>query len=79
MPSDCAPLDAACAGCLCLFVPAEHTGRVLAGLHAHPRGRMAAAVGHVTADPVGDVEFLSADGRPHTRGVAVAPPPERLL
>ncbi|MFD9102044.1 MULTISPECIES: AIR synthase-related protein [Streptomyces] len=74
-----APLDAACAGCLCLFVPPGRTGRVLAALHAHPHGRRAAVVGEVTADPMGDVEFLSPDGRLRTRTVPAGSVPERLL
>ncbi|MER6313895.1 AIR synthase-related protein [Streptomyces sp. NPDC001581] len=74
-----APLDAACAGCLCLFVPPEHTGRVLTALRAQPHGRQAAVVGEVTADPMGDVEFLAPDGRLHTRTVPAGSVPERLL
>ncbi|MFI1647026.1 AIR synthase-related protein [Streptomyces avidinii] len=74
-----APLDAACAGCLCLFVPPERTGRVLAALHAHPHGRRAAVVGEVTADPMGDVEFLAHDGRLHARTAPFGSVPERLL
>ncbi|MEW2586178.1 AIR synthase-related protein [Streptomyces virginiae] len=74
-----APLDAACAGCLCLFVPPGRTARVLAALHAHPHGRRAAVVGEVTADPMGDVEFLSPDGRLRTRTVPAGSLPERLL
>ncbi|MFE6836542.1 AIR synthase-related protein [Streptomyces sp. NPDC057705] len=74
-----APLDAACAGCLCLFVPPERTARVLAALHAHPYGRQAAVVGEVTADPMGGVEFRAPDGRLHTRTVPAGSVPERLL
>ncbi|MFJ6759829.1 AIR synthase-related protein [Streptomyces sp. NPDC091273] len=74
-----APLDAACAGCLCLFVPPERTARVLAALRAHPYGRQAAVVGEVTADPMGGVEFRAPDGRLHTRTVPAGSVPERLL
>lgn len=73
-----APLDAACAGCLCLFVPPERTPQVLAAVRAHPHGRDAAVVGEVTGDPTGDVEFVSADGV-HARTPSAAPLPERLL
>lgn len=73
-----APLDAACAGCLCLFVPPERTPRVLAALRAHAHGRHAVVVGEVTADRLGDVEFVSVDGV-HTRTPSAAPLPERLL
>ncbi|MFD5071173.1 AIR synthase-related protein [Streptomyces sp. NPDC058369] len=73
-----APLDAACAGCLCLFVPPERTDTVLAALRAHPGGRHAAVVGEVTADPLGDVEYVTQDG-PHTRTPSAGPLPERLL
>ncbi|WP_030765972.1 AIR synthase-related protein [Streptomyces sp. NRRL F-2664] len=74
-----APLDAACAGCLCLFVPPERTGLVLAALRAHPHGRRAAVVGEVTADPMGQVEFLAPDGGLRTRTVPAGSVPERLL
>ncbi|WP_405832626.1 MULTISPECIES: AIR synthase-related protein [unclassified Streptomyces] len=74
-----APLDAACAGCLCLFVPPERTARVLAALRAHPYGRQSAVVGEVTADPMGGVEFRAPDGRLHTRTVPAGSVPERLL
>ncbi|THA71760.1 hypothetical protein E6P78_03895 [Streptomyces sp. A0958] len=73
-----APLDAACAGCLCLFVPSDRTAPVLAALRAHPRGRHAAVVGEVTADPTGDVEFITPDGT-HARMFSAGPLPERLL
>lgn len=73
-----APLDAACAGCLCLFVPPERAPRVLDVLRGHAYGRHAAVVGEVTADPLGDVEFVSADGV-HARTPSAAPLPERLL
>ncbi|MEU1345571.1 AIR synthase-related protein [Streptomyces sp. NPDC005775] len=73
-----APLDAACAGCLCLFVPPERVRTVLAALRAHPYGRNAALVGEVTADPLGDVEFVTREGvRPRTP--SAGPLPERLL
>ncbi|MEV7584311.1 AIR synthase-related protein [Streptomyces erythrochromogenes] len=74
-----APLDAACAGCLCLFVPPARTARVLAALHAHPRGRLAAVVGEVTADPMGEVEFRSSGGRLRVHAAPAVPVPERLL
>ncbi|WLQ35071.1 AIR synthase-related protein [Streptomyces castrisilvae] len=73
-----APLDAACAGCLCLFVPPERTDPVLAALRAHPRGRHATVIGEVTADPTGDVEFLTPAG-PHPGTPSAGPLPERLL
>ncbi|MFJ7590992.1 AIR synthase-related protein [Streptomyces sp. NPDC097617] len=73
------PLDAACAGCLCLFVPPEHTNRVLAALRAHPHGRRAAVVGEVTADPMGDVEYLAPDGHLRTHTIPFGSVPERLL
>ncbi|MFD7863411.1 AIR synthase-related protein [Streptomyces sp. NPDC059783] len=73
-----APLDAACAGSLCLFVPPDRTGTVLTALRAHPRGRHAAVVGEVTADRRGDVEYVTPDGaRPRTP--SAGPLPERLL
>ncbi|WNI23545.1 AIR synthase-related protein [Streptomyces sp. ITFR-16] len=73
-----APLDAACAGCLCLFVPPERTPRVLAALRGHRYGRHAAVVGQVTDDALGDVEFVTRDGvRP--RAPSAGPLPERLL
>ncbi|UUU39263.1 AIR synthase-related protein [Streptomyces sp. NBC_00162] len=74
-----APLDAACAGCLCLFVPPEHTAPALTALRAHPYGRHAAVVGEVTPEAQGDVEFLTPDGRLHTRTVPSGSVPERLL
>lgn len=74
-----APLDAACAGCLCLFVPPGRTRAVLAALRAHPYGRHAAVVGEVTADPLGDVEFATPDGARRARTPSAGPLPERLL
>ncbi|MFE9632054.1 AIR synthase-related protein [Streptomyces sp. NPDC006463] len=74
-----APLDAACAGCLCLFVAPERTSQVLTRLRAHPYGRHATVVGEVTADPLGEVEFRTPDGRLHTRTVPSGTVPERLL
>ncbi|MFI6860102.1 AIR synthase-related protein [Streptomyces sp. NPDC050421] len=73
-----APLDAACAGCLCLFVPPERTPQVLAALRAHPYGRHAAVVGEVTDAAVGDVEFVTRDGV-RARTPSAGPLPERLL
>lgn len=73
------PLDAACAGCLCLFVAPEHTAPALTALRAHPYGRHAAVVGEVTPEAPGDVEFLTPDGRLHTRTVPSGSVPERLL
>lgn len=74
-----APLDAACAGCLCLFVPPERTGEVLAALRAHPYGRQAAVVGEVTADPMGEVEYLTPEGAVRSHTVAPGSLPPRLL
>ncbi|GHB74733.1 hydrogenase expression/formation protein HypE [Streptomyces cirratus] len=74
-----APLDAACAGCLCLFVPPERTGPVLAALRAHPYGRQAAVVGEVTADPMGEVEYLAPGGTVRSHTVAPGSLPQRLL
>ena len=73
-----APLDAACAGRLCLFVPADRADSVLAALHARPEGRHAAVVGEVTADPTGDIEYVAPDG-PTARTPSAGPLPERLL
>ncbi|MFD8143226.1 AIR synthase-related protein [Streptomyces sp. NPDC059708] len=74
-----APLDAACAGCLCLFVAPEHTRGVLAALRAHPYGAQAAVVGEVTSDPMAEVEYLGPDGHPRTHTVPAGSLPERLL
>ncbi|MFD7263853.1 AIR synthase-related protein [Streptomyces sp. NPDC059874] len=74
-----APLDAACAGCLCLFVPPERLQSVLTALRAHPYGRHAAAVGEVTADPMGAVELVMPDGDLHTGAAPAGSVPERLL
>ncbi|MFF5338013.1 AIR synthase-related protein [Streptomyces sp. NPDC013181] len=73
-----APLDAACAGCLCLFAPADRADAVLAALRARPEGRRAAVVGEVTADPLGGVEYVIPDG-PRARTPSAGPLPERLL
>ncbi|MFG2985133.1 AIR synthase-related protein [Streptomyces sp. NPDC048258] len=74
-----APLDAACAGCLCLFVAPERTPQVLTALRAHPYGRHATVVGAVTADAPGEVEYRTPDGRLHIRTVPSGSVPERLL
>ncbi|MGW7103617.1 AIR synthase-related protein [Streptomyces sp. NPDC054883] len=74
-----APLDAACAGCLCLFVPPGRTGPVLAALRALPYGRQAAVVGEVTADPMGEVEYLTPEGAVRPHAVVPGSLPERLL
>lgn len=74
-----APLDAACAvACACSFRRNAPPPRVLAALRAHAHGRHAVVVGEVTADRLGDVEFVSVDGV-HTRTPSAAPLPERLL
>lgn len=72
-----APLDAACAGCLCLFVPADRAERVLAVLRARPQGRHAAEIGEVTAHPAGAVQVVAPDGTP-LRARSAGPLPERL-
>ncbi|MEV7524245.1 AIR synthase-related protein [Streptomyces sp. NPDC091371] len=74
-----APLDAACAGCLCLFVPPDRTDPVLTALRAHPYGRRAAVVGEVTADPMGGVELVTPDGDVHIGTTPAGSVPERLF
>ncbi len=72
------PLEAACAGCLCLFVPEERAAMVLSALHAHPYGRQAAVVGEVTADRTGEVQLRGADGEARPLGPPDAHAPVRL-
>ncbi|MYY05064.1 MULTISPECIES: hypothetical protein [unclassified Streptomyces] len=50
---------------------------MLAVLRAHPRGRHVTVIGVVTADPAGDVEFLTPAG-PHPGTRSAGPLPERL-
>lgn len=72
------PLYAACAGCLCLFVPPDSLDAVLGGLRSHPRGRDAAVVGTVTDGAPGAVLLRDARGGLRPLPDPAGPLPARL-
>jgi hydrogenase expression/formation protein HypE len=73
------PLNATCAGNLCLFAPPETADSLLGALRAHPNGRLAAAVGEVTPTAWPAVEVIGSDGRTRTLGAPEVQEPARLL
>lgn len=56
------PLHVANEGKMVFIVPAESADAAIAALHAHPLGKEAAVIGHVTAGPTGRVHVRTALG-----------------
>jgi hydrogenase expression/formation protein HypE len=80
------PLDAACAGALCLFVPPDAADGVLQTLRAHAYGGDSVAVGEVLADGpgtgtgagAGTVQLAGTDGASRPLLPPADPPAARL-
>ena len=72
------PMYVACEGTLVAVVDGGSAGAALAALRAHPQGREAAVIGHVTADPPGIVQLKTAFGGTRIVDLLVGDPLPRI-
>jgi hydrogenase expression/formation protein HypE len=72
------PMYVACEGRLVAVVDSASTETALAALRAHPQGRDAAVIGHVTAQPEGVVQLKTAFGGTRIVDLLVGDPLPRI-
>jgi hydrogenase expression/formation protein HypE len=72
------PMYVACEGTLVAVASAASADAALAALRAHPLGREAAIIGHVTADPPGIVQLKTAFGGTRIVDLLVGDPLPRI-
>jgi hydrogenase expression/formation protein HypE len=72
------PMYVACEGRLVAVVDSASTDTALAAMRAHPQGRDAAVIGHVTAQPEGIVQLKTAFGGTRIVDLLVGDPLPRI-